>query len=158
MRAVQKRLVELGLMEGPGDGTFGKATAAAVGRLREYLEQQGDPFVIEDTDAIPIALQKKLDGGLPVFRAEIASGSKDKDEVRRLQRRLNRLATSAEDHRRPYGKGTGRPSSSSRPTTPALDRGRDRPPAPCSRGPVACAEYRLNISWRTRRLRVQAGH
>lgn len=91
VRALQKRLVELGLMEGPGDGIFGSDTVGALNLLQAYLAEQKDTYVIEDTSIASVELQKKLDGDIPVYLADLAGGSKDASEVRRVQRRLNAL-------------------------------------------------------------------
>jgi peptidoglycan hydrolase-like protein with peptidoglycan-binding domain len=159
VRAVQKRLVELGLMEGPGDGIFGSVTVAAIGRFQEYLGQQGDPFVIEDTAVLSVALQKKLEGDIPAFREELAAGSKNTDEVRRLQRRLNALGYIGRmtiDGQ--YGKGIREAialfqTNNGLPPTEKADEATQR--LLFSENPVGMlTEYRLNISLEDQRVYV----
>jgi peptidoglycan hydrolase-like protein with peptidoglycan-binding domain len=159
VRAVQKRLVELGLMEGPGDGVFGKATVAAMGRFQEYLKLLGDPFTIEDTSVIPVALQKKLEEDIPVFRAELASGSKDEDEVLRLQRRLNALGyIGRKTIDGQYGKGVKESvalfqTNNTLPSTGVADEATQR--LLFSENPVGMlTEYRLNVSLEDQRVYV----
>lgn len=159
VRAVQKRLVELGLMEGPGDGVFGSVTVAALDRLQDYLEDHGDPFVIEDTSVLTVALQKRIEGDIPVFRAELASGSKDANEVRRLQRRLNALGyIGRKTIDGQYGKGIREAVSlfqtnNNLPATGIADEATQR--LLFSENPVGMlTEYRLNISLEDQRVYV----
>jgi peptidoglycan hydrolase-like protein with peptidoglycan-binding domain len=91
VRAMQQKLVELGLMEGPGDGIYGSDTTDAINRFEDYLEEQGDSYTVEDANTATTEFQEKLDGATPVFLTALKSGSKDVSEVKRLQRRLNAL-------------------------------------------------------------------
>ncbi len=91
VRAIQRRLIGLGLLNAPEDGFYGSDTVNALARLREYLEALGDAFVVEDAEEAPIELQRKLDSDIPAFVAALSSGAKNAGEVRRLQRRLNAL-------------------------------------------------------------------
>ena len=159
VRAVQKRLVELGLMEGPGDGIFGKVTAAAIGRFQEYLAQLGDPFVIEDANVLTVAIQKKLDEDIPVFRALLIPGSKDADEVMRLQRRLNALGyIGRKTIDADYGENTKEAlalfqTNNALPSTGEADEATQR--LLFSENPVGMlTEYRLNISLEDQRVYV----
>lgn len=91
VRAIQKRLVELGFMNGPDDGYYGSDTSDAFLRFEDYMAEQKVPVTIEDANIATIELQKTLDGDIPVFLAALSAGSKDNSEVRRVQRRLNAL-------------------------------------------------------------------
>jgi peptidoglycan hydrolase-like protein with peptidoglycan-binding domain len=91
VRAMQKTLVRLGLMEAPEDGYFGSDTVDALSRFQDHLNALGDPFVIEDPSVATIELQQKLQEDIPVFIQALSVGSKKASEVRRLQRRLNAL-------------------------------------------------------------------
>jgi peptidoglycan hydrolase-like protein with peptidoglycan-binding domain len=91
VKAIQKKLIGLGLMLAPEDGYYGADLVEALQRFEDYLEDLGDPFVIEDARIATIELQKKLNGDIPVYMAALKTGSEDSSEVRRLQRRLNAL-------------------------------------------------------------------
>ena len=91
VRAIQARLVELGLMEGPGDGIYGSGTADAINRFEDYLKKQGDCYAVEDANIATVDFQEKLDSDLPVFLSALKPGVKNISEVKRLQRRLNAL-------------------------------------------------------------------
>ena len=91
VKAIQKKLIRMGLLLAPEDGYYGANLVEALQRFEDYLEELGDSFAIEDARIATIELQEKLEGDIPVYIAALKSGSKDSSEVRRLQRRLNAL-------------------------------------------------------------------
>ncbi len=159
VRALQKRLVELGLMEGPGDGMYGSDTAAAIERFQEYLKEHEDSFVIEDTNVATIELQKKLYEDLPVYLSDLTVGSDGASEVRRVQRRLNALGYIG---RRTidgqYGSGTKDAitlfqTNNSLPATGDADEATQS--LLFSKDPVGMlTDYRLNVSLEDQRVYV----
>jgi len=159
VRAVQARLIELGLLSAPEDGFYGGDTVAAIERLRDHLTAVGDPFVVEDADVATIELQKKLDSDLPVFVEALSSGVKRAGEVKRLQRRLNALGyVSRRSFDGKYGSGTQAAvalfqANNGLPQTGEADAATQK--LLYSDGAVGMlTEYRLNVSIEDQRVYV----
>ena len=91
--ALQERLALLGFMSGRIDGSYGKATAAAVQRFQEHLLAQGvdaDLGITANGEATPATQALLFDPGYSSYLRDIAPGDEG-SEALRVERRLNRL-------------------------------------------------------------------
>ena len=91
--ALQERLRQFGFLTGKADGTYGRATAAAVKRFQQHLLAQDvkAELGIEATGEATSATQALLFD--PEYSSYIADIAVDEtsDEVQRVERRLNQL-------------------------------------------------------------------
>ena len=88
--ALQERLKALGFMSGRIDGSYGKATAAAVRRFQNHLIEQGvnEGLGIAATgEATPATQALLFDEGYSTYLCDIVPGDEG-DEVLRVERRL----------------------------------------------------------------------
>ena len=91
--ALQQRLIQMGFLTGKADGTYGKATAAAVRRFQKHLLAQGVDvnFGIEATgEATPATQALLFDPAYSSYISDLVPGDTG-DEVLRVERRLANL-------------------------------------------------------------------
>jgi len=93
VRAAQRALIRLGMLEGAPDGVFGSGTEAALGRLYEYLAAHGsdDAQAFENSGVISVRAQALLAGEDLVWVDGHIGEASGAEEIMRLQRRLNAL-------------------------------------------------------------------
>ena len=89
VEAVQQRLIQWGFLAGLPDQQFDGDMAAALGRLQDYLGEEGSFF--ESTSALTAQEQSRLlDQDIQLYRYTVEYGTKG-EQTYRVQRRLHSL-------------------------------------------------------------------